>query len=152
MARFCDYEPGYGDKRADRIVAWTVNGSTVKVVVSEEVLDALVELQRETWREERREARHTLSLDSIESFAAVAVDASSSETILLQRLDASTLVSELHRLTPMQLRRFLMHSAVQLTISEIASIEGCSERAVKYTLSKARRRLKIALSDLCSWK
>lgn len=43
-------------------------GARVSVEVTDEVASALRDMQRETWRIERREARHTLSLDAMDSF------------------------------------------------------------------------------------
>lgn len=45
-------------------------------------------------------------------------------------------------LSPVQMRRILMHDVALLPIREIAEREGCSERAVKYSLHRARKRLR----------
>ncbi|WP_420544361.1 sigma factor-like helix-turn-helix DNA-binding protein [Thermophilibacter mediterraneus] len=51
------------------------------------------------------------------------------------------------RLPKVQLRRLLMHAVVRLLVREIARREGCSERAVKYSLARARRRMRALLTD-----
>ncbi|WP_354003350.1 sigma factor-like helix-turn-helix DNA-binding protein [Collinsella tanakaei] len=44
-------------------------------------------------------------------------------------------------------RRLLRHAVVRLPVREIARREGCSERAVKYSLARARRRMRALLTD-----
>lgn len=39
-----------------------------------------------------------------------------------------------------------MHAVAQLPVKEIARREGCSERAVKYSLAKARKRMRELLA------
>ncbi|HIY51978.1 MAG TPA: sigma-70 region 4 domain-containing protein [Candidatus Olsenella avicola] len=57
------------------------------------------------------------------------------------------LAAALSRLPAVQLRRLLMHAVAQLPVREIARREGCSERAVKYSLARARRRMRALLTD-----
>lgn len=61
---------------------------------------------------------------------------------LLSKCRRGELVSALVQLPAVQLRRLLMHAVAQLPVKEIARREGCSERAVKYSLAKARKRMK----------
>ena len=61
--------------------------------------------------------------------------------------DRDELVAALSRLPKVQLRRLLMHTVVRLPVREIARREGCSERAVKYSLARARRRMRALLTD-----
>lgn len=60
---------------------------------------------------------------------------------------ADELVGALDQLPEVQLRRLLMHTVVRLPVREIARREGCSERAVKYSLARARRRMRALLTD-----
>ena len=58
-----------------------------------------------------------------------------------------TLRLALSELSSAQLRRLLMHAVAQLPVREIARREGCSERAVKYSLARARRKMKEILPE-----
>lgn len=66
---------------------------------------------------------------------------------LMRRCRTDELVAALSRLPKVQLRRLLMHAVVRLPVREIARREGCSERAVKYSLARARRRMRALLTD-----
>lgn len=131
----------------DLLVEMRVPGGIyVSVAVEREVKEALDDLQREWWRIERREARHTLSLDAM--LPLIMVDASAgSESLLLEKHAAKQLASAVSMLSPVQARRLLMHELSLLPIREIAEREGCSERAVKYSLNKARKKLREILGD-----
>lgn len=123
------------------------DGARVSVEVAEVVADALDDMQRETWRVERREARHTLSLDAMGPFVASTGPESEPGFGLLSKCGTDELVSALTQLPAAQLRRLLMHAVAQLSIREIARREGCSERAVKYSLARARKRMKEILPE-----
>ena len=65
MTRF--YERGNVDEARGeyRIVVRTPDGKRVEIDLPRRVFEEIEELQRELWRTERREARHSLSLDSM---------------------------------------------------------------------------------------
>ena len=124
-----------------------LGGARVSVEVTDEVADALRDMQREAWRIERREARHTLSLDAMDSFVPSAGPESEPGFGLLSKCRRGELAAALAQLPAVQLRRLLMHAVAQLPVREIARREGCSERAVKYSLAKARRKMKEILPE-----
>ena len=146
MARFYGRGP-VGGASADRasIVVKVPDGSRVAVEVTAEVSAALEDMQREAWRIERREARHTLSLDAMAPPAVPPDPVPLS--LLVSRCDRERLAAALARLPAVQLRRLLMRAVAQLPIGEIARREGCSERAVKYSLARARKYMKEILSE-----
>ncbi len=147
MARFYERGPaGYAARNASVIVVGP-GGSRVVVEVAEAVADALEDMQREAWRVERREARHTLSLDAMGAFVAVAGPESEPASGLLGRCRTDELVAALAQLPAVQLRRLLMHAVAQLSVKEIARREGCSERAVKYSLARARKKMREILPE-----
>ena len=121
-------------------------GARVSVEVTDEVASALRDMQREIWRIERREARHTLSLDAMGTFVASTGPESEPGFDLLSKCRTGELVAALVQLPAVQLRRLLMHAVAQLPVKEIARREGCSERAVKYSLAKARKRMRELLA------
>lgn len=119
----------------------------IETDVPPSIADAITEMKRESWRIERREKRHTLSLDAMASSPACSSHESHPELRLLRRCNDSELLRALFMLTGIQLRRLLMHAVTQLSIREIARREGCSERAVKYSLARARKRMKEILPE-----
>ena len=66
MTRF--YERGNVDEARGeyRIVVGTPDGKRVEIDLPRRVFEEIEELQREFWRTERREARHSLSLASMD--------------------------------------------------------------------------------------
>lgn len=147
MVRFYERGPAGQNERSDTFVIVGVGGARILVEVSEAVADALDDMQRETWRIDRREARHTLSLDAMDPSIAVAGPEADPATVLLDRCGSEELAFALARLPEVQLRRLLMHAVARLSVKEIARCEGCSERAVKYSLARARRRMRELLTE-----
>lgn len=129
------------------IVVVGLDGPRAFVEVGAAGAAALEDMRREAWRIERREARHTLSLDAMGPSAASTGPESDPGFALMKHCQADELVAALSRLPKVQLRRLLMHTVVRLPVREIARREGCSERAVKYSLARARRRMRALLTD-----
>lgn len=91
-------------------------GGHVAVAVGRDVAEALDDLQREF---ERREARHTLSLDAM--LPQVLADPSSNpEEMLARRYESKALACAVATPSPVQMRRLLMHDVALLPIREIA--------------------------------
>lgn len=111
------------------------------------VAGALEDMRREAWRIERREAWHTLGLDAMGPSAASTGPESDPGFALMKHCRADELVGALDQLPEVQLRRLLVHAVARLPVREIARREGCSERAVKYSLARARRRMRALLTD-----
>lgn len=147
MARFYERGPAGQGSHGVSIVIIGAGGERVLVEVGEAVADALEDMQREAWRVERREARHTLSLDAMGAPVAVAGPESDPASGLLGRCRTDELVAALAQLPAVQLRRLLMHAVAQLSVKEIARREGCSERAVKYSLARARKKMRENLPE-----
>ena len=122
-------------------------GASILVEVDSTVAGALEDMRREAWRIERREARHTLSLDAMGTSVASTGPESDPGFALMRRCRADELAAALSRLPAVQLRRLLVHAVARLPVREIARREGCSERAVKYSLARARRRMRALLTD-----
>ncbi|MBD9040090.1 MAG: type II toxin-antitoxin system PemK/MazF family toxin [Collinsella aerofaciens] len=94
-------------------------GGHVAVAAGRDVAEALDDLQREWWRIERLEARHTLSLDAM--LPQVLADPSSNpEEMLARRYESKALACAVATLSPVQMRRLLMHDVALLPIREIA--------------------------------
>lgn len=111
------------------------------------VAGTLEDMRCEAWRIERREARHTLSLDAMGTSVASTGPELDPGFALMKHCQADELVGALDQLPEVQLRRLLVHAVARLPVREIARREGCSERAVKYSLARARRRMRALLTD-----
>lgn len=135
-----------GSARGTVVIVACPGGTPVPVEVDAAVADALRDMRREAWRIERREARHTLGLDAMGQSAASTGPESDPVLNLLGRRRTDELTAALAQLPAVQLRRLLVHAVARLPIREIARREGCSERAVKYSLARARKRMRGILS------
>ena len=114
-------------------------GARVSVEVTDEVASALRDMQRETWRIERREARHTLSLDAMDSFVPSAGPKSEPGVDLLSKCRRGELVAALAQLPAVQLRRLLMH-AVDSSPSGRSPVARGAPSAPSSTASRRRGR------------
>lgn len=147
VARLHGRGPVAGSARGTVVIVAGPGGTPVPVEVGAAVADALRDMRREAWRIERREARHMLGLDAMGPSAAPAGPESEPGFGLLSKCRTDELAAALDQLPAVQLRRLLMHAVAQLPVREIARREGCSERAVKYSLARARRRMRALLTD-----
>ena len=102
-------------------------------------------------RKDSNEAKHTVSIHSIEETELVSVP--SAEDLVIEKLnrenervytmkDAEAVLS---KLTDIQRRRFLMHEVYEMTFREIAHIEGGDHMAIIRSVEYAKRKIKIFL-------
>lgn len=135
-----------GDSVEYFILVNNANGTVKKQPISEELYHELNALQREFWKLEKREQRHTVHLDAIPEYHFPHASVSQQpENVLLAKLQGSEIDNAFGMLTPKQQRRLVLRFIFDLPIKEIANIEHCSERAVKYTLKMAKERIKAVL-------
>lgn len=120
-------------------------GGSVRVEVTREVMEALDDLQREWWRIERREARHVLHLELMSTSMMPADQTDGPEILMLRKQEADEMRRALETLSEKEARRLVLHAVEGVPIKRIAQREGCSERAVKYSLAHARRKLRKLL-------
>lgn len=132
---------GQSEGGACAVTVFLPKGRFVRVEVTKEVMDALDELQREWWRIERREARHVLYLEIMPPSMALADRADGPEALMLRKQEINDLHRALEALSKTEARRLLLYAVEGISVKGVAQIEGCSERAVKYSLAHARRKL-----------
>ena len=119
-----------------------------EVEISEELHDALIDLQREFWRLDRRESRHTLHLEKLgENSLPPHRLPPDPAAILAARIEADMIRGALERIPPTQKRRFLLRYYFSLSIKQIAHFENCTVRAIAYSLARARENLEEILSE-----
>ena len=112
------------------------------------MFEEIEELQREFWRTERREARHSLSLASMDEAAfSESNPEKDPERVLVERLESEALLRAFQQIPAVQRRRFLLRHLVGMPTARIAEIEGCSDRAVRRSIGLARENLREILSS-----
>lgn len=143
MARFYNRRIVFDDASTTYLVTIREPGKNpVEIEVPKELFDEMEELQREHWRLERRESRHSVHLDAIpDRYIPHERYVKNPEEILVEQIEATEIRSALHQIPVLQQRRFLLRHLIGLTVKQIAEIEGCTVRAVEYSLVVARNNL-----------
>lgn len=119
-----------------------------EVEVPREVYELLDEMQREFWRLEKREARHSWHIeDMYESDLPHERMVETPEQLMMRKIEEEELRTALWSLPEVQRRRFLLHHLEGIPVKSLARMEGCSDRAIKYSLAIARKNLRKALED-----
>lgn len=119
-----------------------------QVEIPKTLFDELDEMQREVWRLNRRESRHVHHIEMMyEDCLPTSFREKSPEEILMQEYEDALLYSAIKQLPMTQRRRLLLHSIEKIPIKQIAYFEGCTPRAVKYSLALAKKNLRKILSE-----
>jgi len=135
-------------KPKPRVTFTDQEGKSIEVDVSNEVLAELNELQKEYWRLEKREQRHSFHLDTLpEHYQPRELHEPSPEQLLMEQIESTEIVQAIRQLRPKAQRRFLMQAFFGLSVKKIAFIEGCSESSVKASLAQAKEKLKKILTE-----
>lgn len=122
-------------------------GNCTELEVPKRIYDELEDLQREYWRLERREARHTRHIEMMHEYDLPHERYSKDpEQLLIEQIESLEIQETLHCIPLIQQRRFLLRHLIGLSIKQIAWIEGCTERAINYSLIRARDNLQEILS------
>ena len=118
----------------------------VEAVVSKALYEEIVALQRELWRLERRDSRHCVHIERIpDCYLPHARETQTPEEIVIQGCERDLLNRALAEIPEKQRRRLLLRHEHGLSLKEVAQLEGCSERAVKYSIALAKKNLKDIL-------
>ena len=139
-----------GDKSGARyvVIISTPACAEAEIEVSHEIYELLDEMQREHWRLERRESRHSWHIEDMrESDLPHEKYVQTPEQEMMHRLKNEALWTALMGLPEVQRRRFLLHHLEQGPVKTLARIEGCSDRAIKYSLALARKNLREMLGE-----
>lgn len=117
-----------------------VNQKIHKVEVNRVVYLSFVRFQRSDWSQQRKDKRHLTDQDVQE----ISVNPSPlwSPYLYLENIDLHERIQNaLLQLPEKQRRRLLLYYAYQFTLKEISHIEGCTERAVKFSIDYAKKKL-----------
>lgn len=149
MARFYGKRVvGDGAQASFRLTIARPDGARVEIEISEALFEEVDELQREFWRLEKRESRHTSHIEMLtERDLPHGRHVKDPEQLLMDKLESARIKEALLRIPAIQARRFLFHYVFGVHVKSIAAAEGCSMRAVKYSLARARRNLAEILAE-----
>lgn len=149
MARFYGKRVvGEGARAEYRLAIARPGGVSVEIEVCEALFEEVDELQREFWRMEKRESRHTSHIEMMaERDLPHGRLVKDPEQLLMERLETARIKEALLRIPAIQARRLLLHCVFETPVRQIAEAEGCSMRAVKYSLARARRNLAKILAE-----
>ena len=147
MGRFYEWKT-VGDGSDRCVVTIKTDARNAREVEApREVCNLLDDLQREYWRLERREARHSWHLEGMSEGDLLNGEcAETPEEALMRQVELAELRRALGKLPHVARRRFLLHHLEGLSVRTLARIEGCSDRASKYSLALARKKLRELLS------
>lgn len=122
-------------------------GKYREVVVTEEVYDSIGQLSSQDRRISHQDERHSeyreLSEESLYERAAYKPRAV--EDIAIDRMLARQALVALMSLPPVQARRFVLRNVLELSYPEIARSEGCTARAVQYSVELATEKIRKIL-------
>lgn len=117
-----------------------INGETSEVEVSEEIGSVILDSRREENNLDRKERSHCYSLDAAVYEGLDYAAADTPETILERMAGSRHLADILLRLPEVQRRRLLLYMEKK-SLREVARIEGVDHKAVKKSITAARKFL-----------
>lgn len=149
MTRFYQKRIEESPRRAKYFISVNKPGGQIEEVeISEETFLLLDDLQKEHWRLERTESRHTHHLEMIPEWCLPKTAQSQSpEQLMLEQLENKKLYVALKQLSATQLRRFLLRHYFGLSTKQIAAFDGCSARVVDRSIFRAKEILKKLLEE-----
>lgn len=121
MARFYESRNIDDSQAQYRIVVRTPDGKRTEINLPRQVFEGIEELQREFWRTERRETRHSLHLASMdEASLAPNNPEKDPELIFMEKLESEALFQAFQQIPAAQRRRFLMRHLLGMPTAKIA--------------------------------
>jgi RNA polymerase sigma-70 factor (ECF subfamily) len=97
-------------------------------------------------RSDERHIEQSVLTDEMLNIRAVRV-LKSAEEIVFDMLRGERLRQTVTELPVIQRRRFVLHYEFGLTFEQIATMEGCSARAIKYSVFIAKKKIKNFFQD-----
>ena len=131
-------------------------GVTVFVEVTEEQKNALIKMNRRSWRLDAKEAYHTTSLDAIEEaghiFVSEELNGEESMIVAEELLQDKHLLKKLKKILPLltsKQRKTLYKLCVEKkTPAEIAEEEGVAKQSIADRIEGLRKKIKKFLEKL----
>ena len=125
-------------------VTFSKEKKTISVDITEEIFNELDEFEKEDARQIQEIARHnelnTVTEATLNKRAFNKPE--SIDDIVIKNINNEKLQKELDKLTKEQRRRILLYYDYQLTMEEIATIEGCSKQSIQESIKWGIKKLK----------
>ena len=116
----------------------------INIKISKKIFEQLDEFEKEDARQIRKDKRHKeLNFITEENLNKRALNkAENIDEIVIKKIYSEELLKALDKLTKEQRRRILLHYDYQLTMEEIARIEGCTKQSVQESIAWGMKKLK----------
>ncbi len=125
-------------------VTFSNNKEVISIDITKEIFEEFDEFEKEDARQIQEMARHNelnivteATLNRRAFYKPESVD-----DIIIKNIDNEKLQKALDKLTKQQRRRILLYYDYQLTMEEIATIEGCSKQSVQESIDWGIKKLK----------
>ncbi|WP_159430687.1 RNA polymerase sigma factor [Anaerotignum propionicum] len=120
-------------------------GKEIRVKVSVEIFELFEEERKEIARLRKEKERHSSDEDVESDIAGYlhSLRTTSLEERAMQRQELKSAVDVIKSCTPVQQRRFYLNRILGYSFTEIARKERCSEGAVRLSINKVLKKLKI---------
>ena len=131
---FCRYYAAFFDGK----------GKPQEVEISEDVFHAFGEFKKEAKKQQNFDERHREYFDLSEEEIAnrSAPTQRSIEEVICEKELAELVNAAIDTLPEIQRRRFFLYHRYDLTYEQIAEVDGCTKRAIKFSVDAARKNLK----------
>ncbi len=125
-------------------VTFSNNKEVISIDITKEIFEEFDEFEKEDARQIQEMARHNelnivteATLNRRAFYKPESVD-----DIIIKNIDNEKLQKALDKLTKEQRRRILLYYDYQLTMEEIATIEGCSKQSIQESIKWGIKKLK----------
>ncbi len=125
-------------------VTFSNNKEVISIDITKEIFEEFDEFEKEDARQIQEMARHNelnivteATLNRRAFYKPESVD-----DIIIKNIDNEKLQKALNKLTKEQRRRILLYYDYQLTMEEIATIEGCSKQSIQESIKWGIKKLK----------
>ena len=137
------YTVEYDESKQVYIASWKTKEGKESIEISDEIADLIYEFKRENKSKQHEYERHIEHLEQTEAtlhrrsiHKVITV-----EETLFDNRGINEILSEISSLTDTQRRRFLLNFN-GFSLDEIAKLEGCSRRAVNYSIQQVKKIIK----------
>ncbi len=125
-------------------VTFSNNKEVISIDITKEIFEEFDEFEKEDARQIQEMARHNeLNIVTEATLNRRAFNKPESiDDIIMKNIDNEKLQKALDKLTKEQRRRILLYYDYQLTMEEIATIEGCSKQSIQESIKWGIKKLK----------
>ena len=125
-------------------VTFFMGKEEIKVNLSQNIFEQFEDFEKEDARQIRKHKRNNelnaITENSLNKRAFIKPE--SIEEVVIKKINNERLAKAMGKLTKQQRRRILLHFDYQLTMEEIARIEGCSKQSVQESIEWGIKKLR----------